>query len=69
MEYSGTKVTRNGPCSTHTKEYKLFYGGGIKNARCKTMAELADTVIVGNIIYDNLKAGLATVSAVKSVAR
>ena len=35
----------------------------------KTMAAIADTVIVGNIIYDDLTAALATVDAVKSVSR
>ena len=35
----------------------------------KEMAEIADTVIVGNIIYEDLKAALSTVDAVKSVSR
>lgn len=30
------------------------------------MAKYADTVVVGNIIYDDLKAALATVKAVKN---
>ena len=34
----------------------------------KEMAEIADTVIVGNIIYEDLKAALSTVKAVKSVS-
>ena len=47
---------------------RLFYGGGIKNvADAKTMAAIADTVVVGNIIYDDLTAALSTVDAVKSV--
>ena len=33
------------------------------------MAEIAHTIIVGNIIYEDLKAALSTVDAVKSVSR
>lgn len=48
---------------------QLFYGGGILNAeQAKTMGEIADTIVVGNVLYDNLKAALSTVQAVKSVA-
>lgn len=49
---------------------QLFYGGGITNPdEAKTMAAIADTVVIGNIIYDDLKAALATVKAVQSVSR
>lgn len=45
---------------------KLFYGGGIKTAeQAKEMAQFADTVVVGNIIYEDMNAALKTVQAVK----
>lgn len=48
------------------KQAKLYYGGGISNAeQAKEMAQYADTVVVGNIIYDDIKAALKTVKAVK----
>ncbi|MFC5592076.1 heptaprenylglyceryl phosphate synthase [Sporosarcina soli] len=72
MEYSGTygdaEVVE--AASRILENTRLFYGGGITNAEeAKTMAALADTVIIGNIIYTDLKAALSTVEAVKSVSR
>lgn len=47
---------------------RLFYGGGIRTPeQAKEMAALADTVVVGNIVYEDLDAALSTVVAVKSV--
>ncbi|RFU68915.1 heptaprenylglyceryl phosphate synthase [Peribacillus saganii] len=44
----------------------LFYGGGIKTAiQAAEMGKLADVIVVGNIIYENLDEALQTVSAVK----
>ena len=49
---------------------KLFYGGGITSvAQAAEMAAYADTVVVGNIMYDDLKAALKTVQAVKNTVK
>ncbi|BBI36089.1 heptaprenylglyceryl phosphate synthase [Cohnella abietis] len=47
------------------KQAHLFYGGGISSPELAAQAAAsADTVVVGNIIYENLDAALATVNAV-----
>ncbi|PLT33304.1 heptaprenylglyceryl phosphate synthase [Bacillus sp. V5-8f] len=68
MEYSGTygdtrmvKTAKN-----NLSETVLFYGGGIKTVeQAKEMAEIADVIVVGNAVYDDLAMALKTVSAVK----
>jgi putative glycerol-1-phosphate prenyltransferase len=46
-------------------ETKLFYGGGIKTfEQAKQMASAADTIVVGNLIYEDIQAALETVKAV-----
>lgn len=45
---------------------QLFYGGGITSvAEAEQAAALCDTVVVGNIIYRDVKQALLTVEAVK----
>ncbi|WP_042225203.1 heptaprenylglyceryl phosphate synthase [Oceanobacillus manasiensis] len=47
-------------------ETKLFYGGGIETVQqARDMKEHADVVIVGNIIYTDIKKALKTVKAIK----
>lgn len=49
-------------------ETQLFYGGGITDAASAAeAAKVSNTVVVGNIIYDNVKAALTTVAAVKNI--
>ncbi|GAA0328976.1 heptaprenylglyceryl phosphate synthase [Bacillus carboniphilus] len=72
MEYSGMYGDSNlvGQVSRKLQNTLLFYGGGIHQAeQAKEMAELADVVIVGNIVYDDLKAALHTVQAVKETKK
>lgn len=68
VEYSGRfgdpeKVAAMKKELTHTR---LFYGGGISNEeQTKTMAKIADTVVVGNLVYRHVAQAVKTVGWVK----
>jgi len=69
VEYSGTfgdiEMVRAAKNELHNT--KLYYGGGITTAeQAKEVAEVADTVVVGNIIYEDVNAAIKTVKAVKN---
>lgn len=69
IEYSGIygdieKVRTAADMLTGTQ---LFYGGGITNLeQAKEMSDVADTIIVGNIIYTDIKKALKTVKIKES---
>ncbi|MDW0111087.1 heptaprenylglyceryl phosphate synthase [Sporosarcina aquimarina] len=70
LEYSGSygdpKIVS--AAASVLDETRLVYGGGITNAeQAAEMAAIAHTVVVGNVIYDDLKNALKTVDAVKAV--
>jgi putative glycerol-1-phosphate prenyltransferase len=71
LEYSGmygdpTMVRAAKKVLTKTR---LFYGGGITSAQqAAEMAKIADTIVVGNHLYDNLTEALETVKAVHALS-
>ncbi|MDW0117912.1 heptaprenylglyceryl phosphate synthase [Sporosarcina thermotolerans] len=70
LEYSGTYGDKEivKAAARVLEKTQLFYGGGVRCAKdAKEMASIAQTVIVGNIIYEDMKAALSTVEAVKTV--
>jgi putative glycerol-1-phosphate prenyltransferase len=72
MEYSGMygNVETVKKVKNRLKNTKLFYGGGIQTEEhARQMATYADTIIVGNQVYDNLAEALKTVQAVKTLSK
>jgi putative glycerol-1-phosphate prenyltransferase len=70
LEYSGTygDVSVVEAAKETLENTVLFYGGGITSVeQAKEMAEFADVIVVGNVIYDNLEEALKTVTAVKEI--
>ncbi|MEK4230845.1 heptaprenylglyceryl phosphate synthase [Solibacillus sp. FSL H8-0538] len=70
VEYSGAygDVEIVKEVSEVLEETKLFYGGGIASVeQAAEMATYADTIVVGNILYEDLQAALKTVNAVKNI--
>ncbi|WP_419890154.1 heptaprenylglyceryl phosphate synthase [Paenibacillus xylanexedens] len=68
MEYSGTFGDMELVGETHRQldRAHLIYGGGIDDPeKASQAAQVADTVVVGNIVYSDLTKALETVLAVK----
>lgn len=64
MEYSGMygDVDKVRAAKGVLTDTRLFYGGGITSlAQAQEMKAVSDTIVVGNIIYDDLRAALSTV--------
>ncbi|WP_080831792.1 heptaprenylglyceryl phosphate synthase [Cohnella massiliensis] len=72
LEYSGTfgDMATVRSVRGQLTQARLFYGGGIRSAEQARQAALsAHTVVVGNVVYEDLEAALSTVDAVINSAK
>ncbi|RKL67331.1 geranylgeranylglyceryl/heptaprenylglyceryl phosphate synthase [Salipaludibacillus neizhouensis] len=72
LEYSGTygdpAIVKE--VSDILEKAQLFYGGGIESLeQAREMAEHADTIVIGDAIYKDLKAALKTVKVTETVKK
>ncbi|MCJ1661793.1 heptaprenylglyceryl phosphate synthase [Staphylococcus sp. NRL 18/288] len=70
IEYSGKygDIEKVKAASLMLSTTQLFYGGGISSLEeAKKMKDIADTIVVGNIIYTDIKKALKTVKIKRSL--
>jgi putative glycerol-1-phosphate prenyltransferase len=72
VEYSGSfgdlELVRRAKAALSEGEGRLFYGGGITDSlRAEQAASVADTIVVGNIVYENIDQAIETVATVRKV--
>ncbi|WP_274316383.1 heptaprenylglyceryl phosphate synthase [Staphylococcus hyicus] len=63
LEYSGTKGSLEGveAAKSNLSTTQLFYGGGIDGYEsASSYASVADTIVVGNLVYEDIKKAIQT---------